>query len=413
MAVYMERTRNTGGTFGPSGSVPNTGWVQGRGREAQNQPGSTSRISPADIGKINPSSIIDGKGQSYNRDQMTRAIFGAARMFPQLVKLHPWLRFYDLIMLLYQGWRAARLNRMRVKLATNKEGIEVVTDTPNPGSFTQHCSGSPDPAYPFFGGIGYNPGSIGGPGDCGASGQAWPRHLDGPNPTYNSENASEWWWGDFGLAGEKGMITNQWNRPFGTPLEEYVHGPYQKIDSDHLNLRPAGKSIYDAPPTPRSWPSVPNRDPGYNPNNKGYDNPGQPMPGPSIISSGGPPVGRVRQRYREKERKFQLTKDAADRLAKYSKILGNVQGKLADFRDLVEALEKSLPDDLQTKGKSLPDKLANLMRHYDKISPDEAFLGVLEEIAEDLVGGAGDFFKSEAAKKWEISKQKLHLSPRF
>ena len=44
---------------------------------------------------------------------------------------------------------------------------------------------------------------------------------------------------------------------------------------------------------------------------------------------------------------------------------------------------------------------------------EKALAGVIKELAEDVVGGVGDMFKTEAAKKLGWTKQKFHLTPRF
>ena len=106
MAVHFYGTDSRGHpTFGRPGtgsSVPNSGYMPGRryGEAAPGSPGTSSRLSPADVGKMNPASVIDGK--STKGPDFTKAAFQLAQMFPKLLKLHPLLRWADILRELYK-----------------------------------------------------------------------------------------------------------------------------------------------------------------------------------------------------------------------------------------------------------------------------------------------------------------------
>lgn len=96
--------------------------------------------------------------------------------------------------------------------------------------------------------------------------------------------------------------------------------------------------------------------------------------------------------------------------------VARAHGKLTDFRDLLGAFHDSLPKELQLKGKdkkSINKLLRQVWQNLDKMDGEKALAGVIKELAEDVVGGVGDMFKTEAAKKLGWTKQKFHLTPRF
>lgn len=96
--------------------------------------------------------------------------------------------------------------------------------------------------------------------------------------------------------------------------------------------------------------------------------------------------------------------------------IGRVHGKLADLRDILGAMNDALPKELQLKGrdkKRIPKLLENVWKNLDKMDGEKALAGIIKEIAEDVVGGAGDMLRAEAANKFGWLKNKVYTSPRF
>lgn len=136
---------------------------------------------------------------------------------------------------------------------------------------------------------------------------------------------------------------------------------------------------------------------------------------PAVWPQGIPSIGRRPAPAGTKEKKFRTTAVASG-VARALKSGAFVDGKLKDLRDLVNAMNESLPKEFQLKGaakKRLPDQLMNVWKHLDKMDAKEAFLGILKEIAEDLMGGFGDMLRQKAATKNGWFKTKIFTSPRF
>lgn len=96
--------------------------------------------------------------------------------------------------------------------------------------------------------------------------------------------------------------------------------------------------------------------------------------------------------------------------------VARAHGKLTDFRDILGAFHDALPDHLQLKGKdkkSIQKLLRRVWDNLEQLNGEEALANVIKELAEDVVGGVGDMFKTETAKKLGWTKQKFHLTPRF
>lgn len=122
---------------------------------------------------------------------------------------------------------------------------------------------------------------------------------------------------------------------------------------------------------------------------------------------------RARPSGRTKEAKFRGVPKLAQTLFFD---VARAHGKLTDFRDLLGAFHDALPSNLQLKGKdkkSINKLLRRVWDNLDKMDGEKALAGVIKELAEDVVGGVGDMFKTEAAKKLGWTKQKFHLTPRF
>lgn len=188
---------------------------------------------------------------------------------------------------------------------------------------------------------------------------------------------------------------------------------------DPLKFTPVELPALDPLPPP-VWPKVPRVNPEELPNYvAGNSRPaGRVDPSvdwrnsPYVVA---PPVGRVRPGKRTKERKFKAS-TMADLVASALKSTAFVHGKMADFRDLIQALHDSLPKELQLKGKD-KKQLTKLFRrvyeNLDKMDAKSAFMNVLKEIAEDILGGIGDRLRSKAAAKNNWFKNKIFTSPRF
>lgn len=163
--------------------------------------------------------------------------------------------------------------------------------------------------------------------------------------------------------------------------------------------------IPDLPP--REWPGADgNNDPSYAP--------GAATMGDELTRPQWEPLAhREPAAKRVTERKFR----GANSLAKELFFdLARAHGKLTDFRDIVGAFHDALPKELQLKGKDkkkIPALLRRVWDNLDKLDGEKALAGVIKELAEDVVGGVGDMFKTKAAANFGWTKQKFHLSARF
>lgn len=176
-------------------------------------------------------------------------------------------------------------------------------------------------------------------------------------------------------------------------------------------------------PQQSTWPAAPLYKPAdkrrYDPDlveqsDRGYDYPGSSFDYvPDVNTSSGRPIGRQPPRAREKEKKVK-----AEGLTKYTLhaliMAAKVNGKMRDFKDYVDAFWKNIPKKHRTpKCKSFGCKLADIWKHWDEIDGSKAFRDMIKEIAEDVVGGAAEQLRDEAAKKNGWFKYKVFLNPRF
>lgn len=128
-----------------------------------------------------------------------------------------------------------------------------------------------------------------------------------------------------------------------------------------------------------------------------------------------PPAFRAKPGPRVKEKKVKWT-GPAQMLHAILVSISRVHGKLLDLRDILGAMNDALPKELQVKGaskKALPDLLRNVWQNLDKMDGEKALAGIIKEIAEDVVGGASDMLRKEAASKFGWMKTKVYTSPRF
>lgn len=399
MAVTFYRTGTQSKTFGTS--VPRSGNVQ-----RNNAPGSTERISAADVDRIFRSSI-EHRAATNNFEHVVEVLY---ELFPMLLKSNPYLKWAPAVKRLYEWWQKTKMQRGKLSVFNQTIGVNHLDASVT--TWEPICSSGPQAGYPNFGGVDYSFGHTVGPGSCGIGGQAWPRDIHEHVHTDDSATASEWYWGDFGPFGEKGVITSQQTRPSGSagadlPVMDTGYG--QEFGEGYdtpPHIKPA--------PQPMPYSSIPDRKTDPFTYERGYDDPSSSTDiqtqTDTAFAYGGPTVGRTRQG--SKERKFNLSGAELAQFSKFAAILGNVYGKLADFRDIINALNESLPKHLQIKSKSLPKLLANVWAHLDQLHPTDAVLNVLKELAEDQVGGASDFFASKSAIATNSTKQKFHLSPR-
>lgn len=189
--------------------------------------------------------------------------------------------------------------------------------------------------------------------------------------------------------------------------------------------------VWNRPPVPDA---VEKRDEGYDiaPSIRTYSPPVE-----RPFATDGMPLGRVPAGKRTKEKKFKRG-TLINIIASALKSTAFAHGKLADLRDLLKALHDALPKELQLKGKEAK-RIGSLFRqvykYLDKIDDEMvevtrwkgtpwekkvkmsrkqlAFENILNEIAEDLIGGAGDKLRGKAAAKNGWFKNKIFTSPRF
>lgn len=194
-----------------------------------------------------------------------------------------------------------------------------------------------------------------------------------------------------------------------------IFSPYRQLDPHHWSpiLRPVPNPI-PINPLQRPEPQPGDR------SERGYSPPAAAeqrfaKTSPVTWPPTAPPLGRAPPPAGTKEKKFRMTKVAGG-VEKALKSGAFVDGKLKDLRDFIKAMDESLPKELQAKGKckkQLPCVMMNLWMNLDKMDASEAFLNILKEIGEDLLGGAGDRLRSAAATKNGWFKNKIFTSPRF
>lgn len=141
----------------------------------------------------------------------------------------------------------------------------------------------------------------------------------------------------------------------------------------------------------------------------------QPVDRPLTSASPEPATGRRPPGPKEKEKKYRAT-GLVKWLERAVKLANKVDSKLKDFRDIIIAFNDALPKEKQLKApdnKKLQKLLENMLRHFDDVDGLEAILNIVKEIAEDLIGGAGDALRSEAAAKMGWFKNKIWTMPRF
>lgn len=188
--------------------------------------------------------------------------------------------------------------------------------------------------------------------------------------------------------------------PIQKPAPEPLPPPYRVIP-DRV-MHPESERSYDTP-----MDRLPSYRPLEKPQARELNNPNR--------DSRVPVYGRRPPEKKQKEKKYKYS-TFIQAVETAVKVLARVDGKLKDLRDLLKAFDDALPKQyqLKSKDKKLISKLiANLYRHLDKVDGGEAFKNVLKEIAEDLIGGAGDRLRQEAAKRMGWFKNKIFTSPRF
>lgn len=320
-----------------------------------------------------------------------------ARNVIPLMRLHPALRTAMNVYDLWSFWR-------------EQNPAAVVTTTPASG-YTLCCtSGTPGIDLGYWG--------VGGTNNCGminlCGAQQGPfgqtpwttnwTYRVGRNPPSIINRIFEHWHYNPAVGPQVSPL------PVPLPMPRPIEIPFAPVRwIDPLQFTPI------QPLAPQEIPMMP--PPGAAPAERAYQ-----LPRQRPVADNAPrawplsrPVGRRRPEKGTKEKKFRATRTASF-VARALKSSAFVDGKLKDLRDLVTALHDSLPKELQLKGaakKRLPDLLAHTWKHLDKMDAKEAFLGVLEEIAEDIIGGVGDRLRGAAATKNGWFKTKIFTSPRF
>jgi hypothetical protein len=165
---------------------------------------------------------------------------------------------------------------------------------------------------------------------------------------------------------------------------------------------------YDVTPLPPPYNAIPDREMGNS--QRGYEIAAEPEPSLAVDYA-----YRTRPPSSTKEKKVKWTGPAQIAHAILVS-LGRVHGKLADFRDIIEAMEKALPKNQRLKGKDkkqIGKRLRNLWDNFEDLNGEQALLNIIEELAEDVVGGVGDRFRKEASENFGWLKSKTFTSPRF
>lgn len=172
------------------------------------------------------------------------------------------------------------------------------------------------------------------------------------------------------------------------------------------------------PEPPPAWNTPPRTDPnretGYEKKPKAYARENL-WPVEVPLTTRQPVLGRTIPPKGTKEKKFKAT-TMARIVARALKSTAFVDGKMKDLRDLLEAMHDSLPKELQLKGRDkrqIEKLFRRVWENLDKMDAKEAFLGILKEIVEDLIGGFADGLRSKAASKNGWFKNKIHTQPRF
>lgn len=362
-------------------------------------------------------------------------IIQAVRLFGRLARFHPWSRVLDL-------WELLRSLQQPQRVTTPGQTV------PTGWVECWTCStGQPPLAGALriggIAGFGIPCGSAPGPSTCGSFGTFTPA--------------------DFTI---HGVISIQDQHPFvstfpivagiytapvpQTHPPEILQNPQPRLIDfplfdplarwrwvdPHL-LTPIHRPAPDPEPppvwAPEPWTrgrEVGNEDPAPAPHNIYVENP---QTWPLNV----PTRGRRRPGPKTREKKFRATRIA--RALEWAVTnAAFLDGKLKDLRDLLKALNDALPDEFKLKGKDAKklDKLMlNLYFNIDKLGDSvnqrtifkgtpwerkisvsqkaDAYLNVLEEIAEDLFGGFGDSLRDRAARQNRWFKTKIFTGPRF
>lgn len=275
------------------------------------------------------------------------------------------------------------------------------------------------PSMPWFA-------PLGAPDSCGATGQSFSASGEPDLTQHNLLRAQK---REVVCAGGDFAITDVWFRSADTDGLVGIPGWYPQ----EVPLYPPGAVAlepqrYQLPGLPQFQPE-PYYKPGdkdrYDPNypegsERGYSAPVGPVDMerelPNVTSSSGRPIGRQPPRPREKEKKVKggrLTKFMMHSLL----VAAKVHGKMVDLRDFTEAFWKNIPKHLRSKDpkckKKIQCMLADIWLHWDEIDGGKAFLDMIKEISEDVIGGAGEALRDEAAKQHGWFKYKIFTSPRF
>lgn len=187
--------------------------------------------------------------------------------------------------------------------------------------------------------------------------------------------------------------------PFWAPFRWFKPNIFMKPQVD-----------YDVDPRSPPYRYIPDRDLSDSATSRGYEVEAAPVPRlwPEYAF-------RMRPPSREKEKKVKWTGPAQIAHAILVS-LARVHGKLLDFRDIIEAMEKALPKELRLKGKDkkvLQKRMRNLWDNFENLNGEQAVLNIIEELAEDVIGGVSSNLRSETAKNFGWLKTKTFTSPRF
>lgn len=345
-------------------------------------------------------------------------------------RLNPYFRLGDMIgQILVRVWS---WYQTRGGVDTGLHGwIEQCTSAPQYDPSKCDCVN-----WSFCNGPNYLPGNwVCGTLGSGTGSQPYDGNWTSFATTYNSDGCTQC--GQPNFCNTRYRITGVYTRPPGNT--EYLPAPYTPVprffrqpivismpdpwtafpwaDPERLPIK--NFAYQPHPPTWEEAGAMPDRLPwreaGYTPPAGRIDVPVV-IPDPNTAVDVGTgeavtPVGRKPPPKGEKERKYRAT--AATRaMEPFFRYAAKAYEKTADLRDIVQALNRSLPKELRSKSKSLPDLIRNVIEHIDEVPPS-AVLEVIKELAEDRLGGFGDMLKSEIAKRNRWFKTKLFTSGRF
>lgn len=338
----------------------------------------------------------------------------------QTIKLgmvvHPWLRILSGLWKLYDlyDWlKRVRTGTGDYTLACDA-GFAAGCTSPMPCCGNCYCGG------PIF------QNAINNPALCGLAGQAGPpsgpgyfqanRYFDGqiiwairgasspPAFCHPARMVAQWRLAPGAWAPTPGMLRAPyvvpWVRTYPAP-----HAPHRWLRPD---IRMLPGDPVEVTPAPPPYPMIPNR-PDMWPGARGNDVGVEQLPDTGSFAYRSPP----RSGEREKKVKWSGAQNLMNAILVS---ISRVHGKLADLRDILGAMDDALPKELRLKGKdkkSIPKLLDNVYRNLDKMDGEKALAGIIKEIAEDVVGGVGDRFRSEAAQNFGWLKNKVYTSPRF